>query len=71
MFLRFVLRVIEYPLLVALDKNGKTSIDELFSCSWGQGCTSFEFLLFASKPEGWVGHFLSPGYKEENVEKKV
>jgi len=49
--LRLIFRVIKYPLLVALNVDVKSGIDELLSGCRREGGTTFEFLRFATKPE--------------------
>ena len=56
MDVRFVLRVIEDSLFVALDKDIEASIDQLFGSCGCQCSATLEFLLLASQPERRLRH---------------
>ena len=53
--LRFEFRVIENPLLVFLDEDFKSSVDELFGGGRSERGATLELLLFASEPESGLG----------------
>ena len=55
-YLRRVFLVVENALLIALDKDLETSIDEFFGVSGRERRTTLEFLLFAAEPQ-LLDHF--------------
>lgn len=54
---RFELCIVEYSLIIALDIDVETGIDQLFGGGGGKSGSSFKFLLFTTKPESGRGHF--------------
>lgn len=55
-YVRFELGIVEYSLIIALNNDIETGIDQLFGGGRGKSGSSLKLFLFATKPKGGARH---------------